>query len=492
MAPSSTTGNRPRPLTILTAAFLAGGAAAVGLNHFLDVHLSQRKPVVESEPIFIAMRSLPSGAPVTVWDVALRNWPKAMMPTTAMRVEDSFEGMHLKMPLREGQPLLSVQLESAPASPIAAAAGRPEQNGEMIVVDDRTKIQMSWPSPAADDSAGKAKAPPASTAPSRREVAPLDDRLAIRPVKPTAAVPAKPETAAPEAATATVALPEAAAVVSVEPTAPPAAAAVEVPSEPAAVQQSVTMAEPVASPSQQLAAAATVVAQESEPLPETEIPTPAAPQVPTPVLTQIVEAPAELPLSSVVVPREQLSSVPQARPASLPQVVTSQRHLVVPERIAVMVDEVTTAAQQRQQAPDQPATNDLRKPSPAITPSPAARPTDLNLGQSQQPTVTIGANPLRQAMPRAAVGQRQAEMPVTPRQLPAPPTYTQPVPQQVVRSVPPVKMPLATAAADPTTAETSTEEEGESRMFPRVSARLEKAGEDWSRFRQSLFGSSQE
>lgn len=95
------------------AAFLAGAAAAVGLNRTLDVHLAQRQPRVESEPIFIALRSLPSGAPVTVWDVALRDWPKAMLPAAAMRPRDSFEGLVLRHPLREGQPILSVQLVKA-------------------------------------------------------------------------------------------------------------------------------------------------------------------------------------------------------------------------------------------------------------------------------------------------------------------------------------------------------------------------------------------
>ncbi|MFM8290747.1 MAG: SAF domain-containing protein [Planctomycetia bacterium] len=101
---------RPRTLTVFAAAFVAGAAAAVGINRALDIHLAQRRPQVESEPIFVALRSLAQGSPVTVWDVALRDWPKAMLPTTAMRADDSFEGCTLRHPLREGQPLLRVQL----------------------------------------------------------------------------------------------------------------------------------------------------------------------------------------------------------------------------------------------------------------------------------------------------------------------------------------------------------------------------------------------
>jgi hypothetical protein len=98
---------------VFAAAFLAGAAAAVGLNRTLDVHLAQRQPRVESEPIFVALRSLPQGAPLTVWDVALRDWPKAMLPAAALRPRDSFDGMVLKHPVREGQPILSVQLAKA-------------------------------------------------------------------------------------------------------------------------------------------------------------------------------------------------------------------------------------------------------------------------------------------------------------------------------------------------------------------------------------------
>jgi hypothetical protein len=122
---------RPRTMTVFAAAFVAGAAAAVGVNRALDVHLAQAKPQVECEPIFVALRSLPQGVPVTVWDVALRDWPKAMLPDTAMRVTDSFEGCLLKYPLREGQPLLSVQLgEPMVQTPPPAATGDEPQSAD--------------------------------------------------------------------------------------------------------------------------------------------------------------------------------------------------------------------------------------------------------------------------------------------------------------------------------------------------------------------------
>lgn len=517
MAPPSTIGNRPRPLTILAAAFLAGGAAAVGLNHFLDVYLSQRKPVVESEPIFIAMRSLPSGAPVTVWDVALRNWPKAMLPTTAMRVEDSFEGMYLKMPLREGQPLLSVQLEPAAATTVAAAAAGGSSDDGMIVVDDRTKIQMSWPAPRVNDSAAAQRVQPAEASGEREAIPPLDDRLAIRPMKPvprrtepapTAASPRPAETTASDTPSvgAPIAEPAAETPAQVAAAAPAATDAVSQqrepdprePGVPTVVESPpVAVAEPDPLPLP-AADAAVAVAPPREQLPEVKIPRDAPELTLAPQVAQKDETTAEPQLRSVVVTAEPLSTAAMARPirpAPSP-VVTSQRHLVVPERIAVMVDEVTTGAQQPESSADKAATANSQRtlppPQAATSAVPAARRSDLNLGQPQQPAggvrmPEIGVNPLRTSSARMPATRSQAQRPATARPLTASstPAVATPPQSQAVRRGPAVQLPQ-------TNSEVVDDTEAESRMFPRVSARLEKAGEDWSRFRQSIFGSSQD
>jgi hypothetical protein len=113
--------HRPSRVTVFTTAFVAGAAVAFGVNRMLDVHLAQTRPQVECEPIFVALHSLPQGSPITVWDVALKDWPRAMLPTSALRARDTFEGMVLRHPLREGQPLLSVQLVPAEGAARSAA-----------------------------------------------------------------------------------------------------------------------------------------------------------------------------------------------------------------------------------------------------------------------------------------------------------------------------------------------------------------------------------
>ena len=107
---TNATLQRPKASTVFAAAFLAGAAAAVGVNRALDTHIAQNLPQVESESIFVALRSLPKGSPVTIYDVALRDWPVAMLPETALRSDASFDGAVLRHPLREGQPVLSLQI----------------------------------------------------------------------------------------------------------------------------------------------------------------------------------------------------------------------------------------------------------------------------------------------------------------------------------------------------------------------------------------------
>lgn len=165
---SPTRSQRPKATTVFAAAFLAGAAAAVGLNRTLDVHLAQRQPRVESEPIFVALRSLPSGAPVTVWDVALREWPKAMLPAAAMRPRDTFAGMVLKHPLREGQPILSVQLVKA-VTPESA----------QVAQADVAPVQPVEPATAQTDLWAPAEVPAAAVPPPE----------AVSDVRPTGAEP---------------------------------------------------------------------------------------------------------------------------------------------------------------------------------------------------------------------------------------------------------------------------------------------------------------
>ena len=139
--PTNKTLQRPKASTVFAAAFLAGAAAAVGVNRALDVHIAQNVPQVESESIFVALRSLPKGSPVTIYDVALRDWPVAMLPTTALRSDATFDGVVLRHPLREGQPVLSLQLAKS-------TSARQQQIASVTQATQRTNQPQRTAAPA--------------------------------------------------------------------------------------------------------------------------------------------------------------------------------------------------------------------------------------------------------------------------------------------------------------------------------------------------------
>ena len=155
--------HRPQAYTVFGAAIVAGAAVAFGLNSALDSHLAQAKPQVESESILVALRPLSAGSPVTVWDVGLRDWPKAMVPSTALRVTDDLENLVVRHPLREGQPILAVQLGRVDtageviARPLAVAAP-PAPSGREPERDLRES-----PPPAPAPPLTSAAVPPATT-----------------------------------------------------------------------------------------------------------------------------------------------------------------------------------------------------------------------------------------------------------------------------------------------------------------------------------------
>ncbi len=290
--------HRPKSTTVFVAAFVAGAVAAVVVNRALDLHLAQSKPQVESEPIFVALRAMPQGSPVTVWDVALRDWPRAMLPTSALRAGDTFEGSVLKYPVREGQPLLAVQL--MPAEQPAAAP--PAAVEEAFVL-------------------------PPQAAPEKQ--------VASVPAASPAAEP--PKLQEPEVVAAPPSQPEASAFVSTE-TAKADTAASEPEQSPPVARKPFDL-EPADEPNKEPNNSATV---KTEPEPESETPTPAATE-PEPTLVAsdvdpLLDTPSRPAVDLEKIPSVMARSKEPAEPAATPASTGPVRYLVVPERIARQAD----------------------------------------------------------------------------------------------------------------------------------------------------------
>lgn len=340
--------------TVFGAAFVAGAVAAFGINRALDVHLAQARPQVECEPIFVALRSLPQGSPITVWDVALRDWPKAMLPTTALRATDSFEGLLLRYPLREGQPLVAAQLVKAEdpgaAARMVSAPAWPERPAPAPAPSASELPAPATATMATATTAPLATLPPATAAtgadPAASDLAPQELAASDAGESPPAAL--EPDSGAPQAPPVAAEEPEPAALTAVE---PEPHVEPSVPTEPAS---GVADLPPVD------AAVATVtdVVADLPPIAQPDGPTPAEPAAedrlvnaePGPLAAPVPALPAtdiETPLASITGSRPQASpqtssalvkgdAAPTVSPS--PQPAPPLRYLVVPERIALQAD----------------------------------------------------------------------------------------------------------------------------------------------------------
>ena len=400
--------NRPKSFTVFAAAFIAGAAAAVGVNRVLDVHLAQRKPQVECEPIFVALRTLPQGSPVTVWDVALKDWPKAMLPAAALRAKDSFEGYVLRHAVREGQPLLALQLVRSDAMGAGAAT---VMSGEAF----------TSPVPAA-----AAATPVSSTqndlwtpaAPSEPQLAGAEHGIVA--TAPVADPPAPTTTDIVAtttdivATTTDIVATDASVAVRSDMGSAPAEPTPEMPeaTAPQLAEQVAPHGMPAAAIAEQAVAPTNLVAPSPEasgvPVPVTQRPTPVStntPEMNEAVVTDIASMP------SVMAPAGKAVEA-----ADRPNMSGSTRYLVVPERIAMQAD--TSFATPQPQPPGPPAISrpaaEASRQQRAAQPtgnaansagrrSPQQRPSQPRVQQQQQPRV--------QQQPRGQQQQPQQSKP---------------------------------------------------------------------------------
>lgn len=399
--------HRPRAVTVFAAAFIAGAAAAVGVNRALDVRLAQAKPRVESEAIFVALRSLPQGTPVTVWDVALRDWPKAMLPASALRAHDSFTGQVLKHPLREGQPLLAIQLMPATgetSGPRDAQPSPPPAAYTQVVAPVGQPAEADLWAPA------EPAAPPPATAPAAPP-ATADAQAAAAVTAQPAPAPASNVSAAQEAVSwpQPVIAPQVAPPVVPTPAAAPVEAIASAPAVSASVEpEPEPVDEGVQPDAPQLPAAvvAAPISSEQPPADPVEVPTAtqapveaaALPQSPTVVAEVVAPEPAAEPVS-VVAPEP---VAPARQPVAEAAMRQLPRYLVVPENIAVQADRSfaipTTGmppAQSQQPVPGPAGVQQLPPTTGATAATPRSQP-------SGQPYARPAAQPAQQ---RQAVGQ---------------------------------------------------------------------------------------
>lgn len=373
--------HRPKSYTVFAAAFLAGAAAAVGVNRVLDVQVAQRRPQVECEPIFVALRPLAQGSPVTVWDVALKDWPKAMLPTSALRAGDAFEGCVLRHAIREGQPLLAVQL-------VRSGSGEGPTATEAFVPAVPAPAQ-----PTVETSASADLWTPAESAPP--QPAPSQPATPAATTVTTSVVPPAPATVEPAPAPV------------VEPAKPPRDdVAVEVPrASEQTTDEAAVVAPPASEPTVVAVPEPTAADVASTP---SESPTPTAPspaaQPAAPTLGGNDDDASEAVATDVAsMPSVMAAPATTGTAATRPTTNDAGRFLVVPERIALQAD--TSFTTPRPQPPGPPPT---ARTAPQARSRPQPRPTAPRTGQ-------VAPQQMQQAPAKGQPQQRQ-QQPSQPQQ----------------------------------------------------------------------------
>lgn len=366
-SPAASARHRPKSFTVFAAAFIAGAAAAVGVNRVLDVQLAQRRPQVECEPIFVALRTLPQGAPVTVWDVALKDWPKAMLPSSALRAGDTFDGYVLRHPVREGQPLLAVQLvksgAAGPTNPVATET-------------------FTTPVPATSPTSPPTASPPPASSTQADPWMPAESIVQPMPVASDKPAEVVTKTVVTPSATESSRKPVSEQLPIAAPATDTAAAT---PVEPASAPTEVAAMPIVPTP-------APTVAATVQPMPPS--PTDIDPPVrsePTPGLATAPDEIAEALATDV----QTMPSVMTARgqsvtPTSRPSASDAGRYLVVPERIALQAD--TSFTTPRPEPPGPPATV-TKAPTATPRPTAAATPSAARRSAQQRPQAARGQQP---------------------------------------------------------------------------------------------------
>jgi pilus assembly protein CpaB len=99
---------RPKSLILLALALGCGLVASIGISQVLD---SSNRPVaVETAPIYVALRNINVGDPLTETMVALEEWPKDKVPVGAVTTWEALEARRPRTNIYQGEPILDGKL----------------------------------------------------------------------------------------------------------------------------------------------------------------------------------------------------------------------------------------------------------------------------------------------------------------------------------------------------------------------------------------------
>ena len=101
---------RPKSMVLLVLALGCGLVASIGITQVLAKRRGGSAATGETETIFVAMKEINVGEPLTPQDVRIEQWPKDKIPPgTLTRIED-IEGRRTKGMIIPGEPILEKKL----------------------------------------------------------------------------------------------------------------------------------------------------------------------------------------------------------------------------------------------------------------------------------------------------------------------------------------------------------------------------------------------
>lgn len=99
---------RPKSFILLALALGCGLIASIGISQVLDG--SNRPAAVETAPIYVALKNVNVGDPITEKMVALEEWPKDKVPIGAVTKWEDLEDRRPRANIYQGEPLLDNKL----------------------------------------------------------------------------------------------------------------------------------------------------------------------------------------------------------------------------------------------------------------------------------------------------------------------------------------------------------------------------------------------
>lgn len=123
---------RSKSLVLLALALGCGLIAAIGINQVM-ANRGQQVAATEMQPIYVAMKDLPSRETIKVEDLKLEEWPKDKVPRGAITKPEQLGERSAKTKIYTGEPILESKLFSLD-DPAMGAAPRIPKGMQVVTI----------------------------------------------------------------------------------------------------------------------------------------------------------------------------------------------------------------------------------------------------------------------------------------------------------------------------------------------------------------------